>query len=112
MKLVIAIIRPLKLEEIKEALSKHDVKGMTVTKVRGFGRQKGHTEHYRQVEYVIDMLQKIKLEIAVEDSSVDNIVQTIIKTAQSGKVGDGKIFVLNIEHAYRIRTGESGNAVL
>ena len=112
MKLVVAIIRQLKLEEVIEALTKNGVKGMTVTEIKGFGRQKGRTEHYRHTEYVADMLQKLKLEIAVEDSLVDKVRTAIMETTQSGKMGDGKIFILDIESACRIRTGECGNAAL
>ena len=107
MKLVIAVIKPFKLDEVREALSAIGVQGITATEVKGFGRQKGHTELYRGAEYVVDFLPKIKLEIAVSDSFVDNTIETILKTASTGKIGDGKIFVSNIEQAIRIRTGET-----
>jgi len=109
MKLVIAIIKPFKLEEVKQALFDAGVRGMTVTEARGFGRQKGHTELYRGAEYVVDFLPKLKLEIAVTDDQVDAAVEAVSKTANSGKIGDGKIFVLAMERAVRIRTGEVGD---
>ena len=106
MKLVIAVIKPFKLDEVREALSAIGVQGITATEVKGFGRQKGHTELYRGAEYVVDFLPKIKLEIAVSDSFVDNTIETILKTASTGKIGDGKIFVLELQEAIRVRTGE------
>jgi len=108
MKKIEAIIKPFKLDEVKEALSGIGVQGMTVTEVKGFGRQKGHTELYRGAEYVVDFLPKIKLEIAVSDDLVDKVVQTVAQAANTGRIGDGKIFVLPIEEVIRIRTGERG----
>ncbi|OGT22070.1 MAG: transcriptional regulator [Gammaproteobacteria bacterium RBG_16_57_12] len=112
MKLVIAIIKPFKLDDVREALSEIGVQGITATEVKGFGRQKGHTELYRGAEYVVDFLPKVKLEIAIDDTMLDRVTETISKTALTGKIGDGKIFVLNIEQAIRIRTGESGTDAL
>mgnify|MGYP001377728012 FL=1 len=112
MKLVIAVIKPFKLDEVREALSAIGVQGITATEVKGFGRQKGHTELYRGAEYVVDFLPKIKLEIAVSDSFVDNTIETILKTASTGKIGDGKIFVLDLQEAIRVRTGENGEEAL
>jgi len=109
MKKVEAIIKPFKLEDVKDALSEIGVQGMTVTEVKGFGRQKGHTEIYRGSEYTVDFLPKVKIEIVVEDSTVDKVVDTIQKTANTGKIGDGKIFVASVESAVRIRTGEKGS---
>ncbi|MGB2740152.1 MAG: P-II family nitrogen regulator [Cognaticolwellia sp.] len=106
MKLVTAIIKPFKMDDVREALNEIGIDGMTVTEVRGFGRQKGHTELYRGAEYSVDFLPKIKFEIAVNDDFVERIVDTILSSAQTGKIGDGKIFVTNIESAIRIRTGE------
>jgi nitrogen regulatory protein P-II 1 len=112
MKKIEAIIKPFKLEDVKEALAEIGVEGMTVTEVKGFGRQKGHTEIYRGSEYTVDFLPKVKFDIVVSDSRVDQAVQAIIKSAKTGKIGDGKIFVTNIEEAIRIRTDERGeNAV-
>jgi nitrogen regulatory protein P-II 1 len=108
MRKIEAIIKPFKLDEVKEALSGIGVQGMTVTEVKGFGRQKGHTELYRGAEYVVDFLPKIKLEIAIADDMVDKVVQTIAQAANTGRIGDGKIFVLPIEEVVRIRTGERG----
>ncbi len=108
MKKVEAIIKPFKLDEVKEALSGIGVEGLTVTEVKGFGRQKGHTEIYRGAEYVVDFLPKIKLEIVVEDEVVDKVIEAIVTAANTGKIGDGKIFVLPLEEAIRIRTGERG----
>ena len=108
MRKVEAIIKPFKLDDVKEALQGLGIQGMTVTEVKGFGRQKGHTELYRGAEYVVDFLPKIKLEIAVRDDMVDKIVQAIVKAANTGRIGDGKIFVLPVEEAIRIRTGERG----
>ena len=106
MKLVTAIIKPFKLDEVREALSAIGVQGITVTEVKGFGRQKGHTELYRGAEYVVDFLPKVKIEIVVRDDQVDACVEAITETARTGKIGDGKIFVSDVERAYRIRTGE------
>ncbi len=108
MKLVMAIIKPFKLDDVREALSEIGVQGITVTEVKGFGRQKGHTELYRGAEYVVDFLPKVKLEAAVDDNLVDQMIEAISKSANTGKIGDGKIFVTNIEQAIRIRTGETG----
>ncbi len=109
MKFVTAIIKPFKLDEVREALSAIGVSGITVTEVKGFGRQKGHTELYRGAEYVVDFLPKVKLEIAVADHVVEQAVETIVKAANTGKIGDGKIFVTNLEQIIRIRTGETGD---
>ena len=108
MKLVTAIIKPFKLDDVREALSEIGVQGVTVTEVKGFGRQKGHTELYRGAEYVVDFLPKVKLEVAVDGGMVDKVIEAISKAAQTGKIGDGKIFVSSLEQAIRIRTGESG----
>ncbi len=108
MKKVEAIIKPFKLDEVKEALSGIGVEGLTVTEVKGFGRQKGHTEIYRGAEYVVDFLPKIKLEIVVTEDAVDKVIEAIVEAANTGKIGDGKIFVLPLEEAIRIRTGERG----
>ena len=108
MKKIEAIIKPFKLEDVKDALSEVGIEGMTVIEVKGFGRQKGHTEIYRGSEYTVDFLPKIKLEIVIADSQVDAAVAAIVKAAKTGKIGDGKIFVSNIEHAIRIRTDEKG----
>ena len=108
MKFVSAIIKPFKLDEVREALSAIGVQGITVTEVKGFGRQKGHTELYRGAEYVVDFLPKVKIEIVLGDDMVDKAVDTIRRAAQTGRIGDGKIFVSKIEEAIRIRTGESG----
>ena len=112
MKLIIAIIKPFKLDDVKQAMSDLGVHGLTVTEAKGFGRQKGHTELYRGAEYVVDFLPKLKLEIAVADDQADAVVDTIAKTANSGKIGDGKIFVLDLARAVRIRTGETGDDAL
>jgi nitrogen regulatory protein P-II 1 len=112
MKLIIAIIKPFKLEEVKEALSEIGVEGMTVTEVKGFGRQKGHTEIYRGSEYTVDFLPKVKLEIVVTSELVGKTVDTIVKAAKTGKIGDGKVFVLNLEEAVRIRTDERGDTAI
>ena len=109
MKKIEAIIKPFKLDEVREALSEIGVMGMTATEVKGFGRQKGHTELYRGAEYIVDFLPKIKLDIVVNDKIVNKVVEAITKTAQTGKIGDGKIFIYNIEQAIRIRTGEKGD---
>ena len=108
MKKIEAVIKPFKLEEVKEALATVGIEGMTVTEVKGFGRQKGHTEIYRGSEYTVDFLPKIKLEIVLEDSVVDSAVEAIIKGAKTGKIGDGKVFVSPIDNAVRIRTEETG----
>lgn len=108
MKLVIAIIKPFKLDDAREALSEVGVQGLTVTEVKGFGRQKGHTELYRGAEYVVDFLPKVKLEVAVMDEQVDQAIEAIIKATSTGKIGDGKIFVLDLDQVIRIRTGETG----
>src|SRR5208337_2162724 len=108
MKMVTAIIKPFKLDEVREALSALGVQGITVTEVKGFGRQKGHTELYRGAEYVVDFLPKIKLEAAVKTEMLDQVLEAIEKSAQTGKIGDGKIFVHDIEQVIRIRTGETG----
>lgn len=108
MKQVVAIIKPFKLDDVREALSSIGVQGITVTEVKGFGRQKGHTELYRGAEYVVDFLPKVKLEIAIDDSLVDKVIEAICSAANTGKIGDGKIFIYNLEHAIRIRTGETG----
>lgn len=112
MKLVIAIIKPFKLEEVKTALSEIGVEGMTVTEVKGFGRQKGHTEIYRGSEYTVDFLPKVKLEIAIADDLVAKTVDAITKAAKTGKIGDGKIFVIPLEEVVRIRTDERGEAAI
>ncbi len=108
MKFVSAIIKPFKLDEVREALSMIGVQGITVTEVKGFGRQKGHTELYRGAEYVVDFLPKVKIEIAIDDSLLDQVIEAIEKSAATGKIGDGKIFIFNLEQVYRIRTGETG----
>ena len=108
MKKIEAIIKPFKLDEVKEALHEIGIQGMTVTEVKGFGRQKGHTELYRGAEYVVDFLPKIKIEIAVADDTADKVVEAIVAAANTGRIGDGKIFVLPMEEVVRIRTGERG----
>ncbi|MBI3077834.1 MAG: P-II family nitrogen regulator [Deltaproteobacteria bacterium] len=112
MKLVVAIIKPFKLDEVKESLSEMGLQGMTVTEVKGFGRQKGHTELYRGAEYVVDFLPKIKLEIVVKDELVTRVVETIQAAAKTGRIGDGKIFVFPVDEVVRIRTGERGEDAL
>jgi nitrogen regulatory protein P-II 2 len=112
MKLVAAIIKPFKLDDVREALADIGVSGITVIEVKGFGRQKGHTELYRGAEYVVDFLPKIKVEIAVDDSLVDQVIEAISGAARTGKIGDGKIFVANLEQTIRIRTGETGPEAL
>jgi len=112
MKLITAIIKPFKLDDVRDALGEVGVTGMTVSEVKGFGRQKGHTELYRGAEYVVDFLPKLKLEIAVPDDDAERVVETIVETASSGRIGDGKIFVSPIERAVRIRTGEEGDDAL
>jgi len=112
MKLVTAIIKPFKLDEVRESLSAIGVQGITVTEVKGFGRQKGHTELYRGAEYVVDFLPKVKVEAAVDSSLLDQVIEAISRSASTGKIGDGKIFVSNLEQAVRIRTGETGSDAL
>jgi nitrogen regulatory protein P-II 2 len=112
MKLITAIIKPFKLDEVREALSEVGVSGITVTEVKGFGRQKGHTELYRGAEYVVDFLPKVKIEAAVDDGIVEQAIEAIEKSAKTGKIGDGKIFVSPIEQVIRIRTGETGQSAL
>ncbi|APC06931.1 P-II family nitrogen regulator [Polynucleobacter asymbioticus] len=112
MKLITAIIKPFKLDEVREALSEVGVSGITVTEVKGFGRQKGHTELYRGAEYVVDFLPKVKIEAAVEDGILERAIEAIEKSARTGKIGDGKIFVSPVEHVIRIRTGETGVSAL
>jgi nitrogen regulatory protein PII len=112
MKLIVAIIKPFKLDEVKEALTAIGVEGMTVTEVKGFGRQKGHKEIYRGSEYTVDFLPKMKLEIAVTDAIVVKAVETIVKAAKTGKIGDGKVFVVPLEEVVRIRTSESGDVAI
>jgi nitrogen regulatory protein P-II 2 len=112
MKLITAIVKPFKLDEVREALSSLGVNGLTVTEVKGFGRQKGHTELYRGAEYVVDFLPKVRIEAAVSDDMVDNVIDAIQQAARTGKIGDGKIFVSHLEQAVRIRTGESGDTAL
>lgn len=107
MKLVTAIIKPFKLDDVRESLSEIGVQGITVTEVKGFGRQKGHTELYRGAEYVVDFLPKVKIDVAIADDHLDRVIEAITKAANTGKIGDGKIFVVNLEQAIRIRTGET-----
>jgi len=108
MKMISAIIKPFKLDDVREALSQLGIQGITVTEVKGFGRQKGHTELYRGAEYVVDFLPKVKIEVAIGDQLVDQVIETIAQSAATGKIGDGKIFVFSLEQAVRIRTGETG----
>jgi nitrogen regulatory protein P-II 2 len=112
MKLVVAIIKPFKLEEVRDALSKMGVQGMTVTEVKGFGRQKGHTEIYRGAEYVVNMLPKVRIDVAVDAGQAQKVVAAIASAAKTGQIGDGKIFVTDIDHAVRIRTGETDRDAL
>ncbi|MEO1957798.1 MAG: P-II family nitrogen regulator [Methylophilaceae bacterium] len=112
MKFISAIIKPFKLDEVRDALSAIGVQGITVTEVKGFGRQKGHTELYRGAEYVVDFLPKVKIEIAISDELADQAVDAIEKSAATGKIGDGKVFIFNLEQVYRIRTGETGTDAL
>ncbi len=112
MKLISAIIKPFKLDDVREALSEIGVQGITVTEVKGFGRQKGHTELYRGAEYVVDFLPKVRIDAAIAEEMVDQVVEAISQAAQTGKIGDGKIFVMPLEQVVRIRTGESGNDAL
>ena len=108
MKKIEAIIKPFKLDEVKEALNSLGIKGMTVTEVKGYGRQKGHTEIYRGAEYVVDFIPKVKMDVVVDDEQVDQVIDTILKVARTGKIGDGTIFVLPVERVIRVRTGETG----
>jgi nitrogen regulatory protein P-II 2 len=112
MKLVTAIVKPFRLDDVRNALSEVGIQGMTVSEVKGFGRQRGHTELYRGAEYVVDFLPKAKIEVAVADELVDQIIEAIINSARTGKVGDGKIFVTQLEQVWRIRTGETGDSAL
>ncbi|MBR6026513.1 MAG: P-II family nitrogen regulator [Neisseriaceae bacterium] len=112
MKMISAVIKPFKLDDVREALSDVGVQGMTVSEVKGFGRQKGHTEIYRGAEYAVDFLPKIRIDIAVQDDEVEKIIETISQTAYTGKTGDGKIFVMNLEHVVRIRTGETDESAV
>jgi nitrogen regulatory protein P-II 1 len=112
MKKIEAIIKPFKLDEVREALSEIGVSGLTVTEVKGFGRQKGHTELYRGAEYVVDFLPKVKVEVIVQEAQVERAIESIVKAARTGKIGDGKIFVTAVEQVVRIRTGESGEAAV
>jgi nitrogen regulatory protein P-II 2 len=108
MKLVTAVVKPFKLDDVREALSESGVQGITVTEVKGFGRQKGHTELYRGAEYVVDFLPKVKIEVAVSDEQAEQVIEAVTKAANTGKIGDGKIFVTSLEQIIRIRTGETG----
>jgi len=112
MKMIAAVIKPFKQDDVREALSEIGVQGMTVTETKGFGRQKGHTELYRGAEYVVDFLPKIKIEVAVSDDKVNDVIEAITKSANTGKIGDGKIFVSSLEQVVRIRTGETGSEAL
>ena len=112
MKMVMAIVKPFKLDDVREALAEVGVQGITVTEVKGFGRQRGHTELYRGAEYVVDFLPKVKIEIVVEDGIVERAVEAIMQAAKTGKIGDGKIFVMDLEQVVRVRTGETGKAAL
>ena len=112
MKQIVAVIKPFKLDDVREGLAEVGVQGMTVSEVKGFGRQKGHTELYRGAEYVVDFLPKVRMEVVVADELVESVIEAISKAAHTGKIGDGKIFVLPVEQAIRIRTGEVGNEAL
>ncbi len=112
MKKVVAIIKPFKLDEVREGLAEAGVTGLTVTEVKGFGRQRGHTELYRGAEYVVDFLPKTKIELIIADQDAERVVEAIVKAARTGKIGDGKIFVSNVEQVIRIRTGETGEAAI
>ena len=112
MKIVSAVIKPFRLDDVRSALSEIGINGLTVYEVKGFGRQKGHTELYRGAEYVVDYIPKVKIEVAIDDQLVDQVIDTIIDSAKTGKIGDGKIFVTNLENVVRIRTGESGSNAL
>jgi len=111
-KIVSAVIKPFRLDDVRSALSEIGINGLTVYEVKGFGRQKGHTELYRGAEYVVDYIPKVKIEVAIDDQLVDQVIDTIIDSAKTGKIGDGKIFVTNLENVVRIRTGESGSTAL
>jgi nitrogen regulatory protein P-II 2 len=112
MKLVTAVIKPFRLDDVRNALAEVGVQGMTVTEVKGFGRQRGHTELYRGAEYVVDFLPKVKIEVAVADDLAERVIEAVIDSAKTGKVGDGKIFVIDLEQVYRIRTGETGDQAI
>lgn len=112
MKIVSAVIKPFRLDEVRSALSDIGINGLTVYEVKGFGRQKGHTELYRGAEYVVDYIPKVKIEVAIDDELVDQVIDAIVESARTGKIGDGKIFVTNLENVVRIRTGESGSSAL
>jgi nitrogen regulatory protein P-II 2 len=112
MKLITAVVKPFRLDDVRNALAEVGVQGMTVTEVKGFGRQRGHTELYRGAEYVVDFLPKVKVEVAVTDEQADRVIEAIIEAAKTGKVGDGKIFVTNLAQVYRIRTGETGDQAI
>ena len=112
MKLITAVVKPFRLDDVRNALAEVGVQGMTVTEVKGFGRQRGHTELYRGAEYVVDFLPKVKVEVAVTEELVDQVVEAIIEAAKTGKVGDGKIFVTSLDQVYRIRTGETGDQAI
>ena len=112
MKLITAVVKPFRLDDVRNALADVGIQGMTVTEVKGFGRQRGHTELYRGAEYVVDFLPKVKVEVAVSDDLAERVIEAIIGAAKTGKVGDGKIFVVNLEQVYRIRTGETGDAAI
>jgi nitrogen regulatory protein P-II 2 len=112
MKLVTAIVKPFRLDDVRNALSEVGIQGMTVSEVKGFGRQRGHTELYRGADYVVDFLPKAKIEVAVSDDRVESVVEAVVEAAKTGKVGDGKIFVTNLEQVWRIRTGETGDSAL
>lgn len=112
MKLVIAIIKPFRLDDVRAALSDIGIQGMTVCEIKGFGRQKGHTELYRGAEYVVDYIPKVKIEIAIDDDRLDAVIDAVIESARTGKIGDGKIFVMPLENAVRVRTGETGASAL
>lgn len=112
MKLITAVVKPFKLDEVREALSEVGISGLTVTEVKGFGRQKGHTELYRGAEYVVDFLPKVKIEVVVTDEAEEKAIEAIVRSARTGKIGDGKIFVVDVSHAVRIRTGEINDAAV
>lgn len=112
MKLITAVIKPFRLDDVRNALAEVGVQGMTVTEVKGFGRQRGHTELYRGAEYVVDFLPKVKIEVAVTDELAERVIEAIVDSAKTGKVGDGKIFVMDLEQVYRIRTGETGDQAI
>jgi nitrogen regulatory protein P-II 2 len=112
MKLITAVVKPFRLDDVRNAIAEVGVQGMTVTEVKGFGRQRGHTELYRGAEYVVDFLPKVKVEVAVTDEQADRVIEAIIEAAKTGKVGDGKIFVTDLEQVYRIRTGETGDEAI